>query len=102
MNKSLGQHLIRTQLNEKMAIKTSETVRGAEYDALYEQYVELQKELEERNVILQAERAATPHIRSESGLLKAELEVRSFPCSEHYLADTRSVDCPLCATLRVR
>jgi hypothetical protein len=56
-------------------IKTSETVRGAEYDALYEQYVELQKELEGRDAIFQAERAAT---RSESGLLKAELEVRSF------------------------
>jgi hypothetical protein len=56
-------------------IKSSETVHGAEYDSLYEQYVELRKELQGRDAIFQAESAAT---RGESGLLKAELEVRSF------------------------
>lgn len=72
-------------------IKTSKTVRGSEYDALYERYVELQKELEERDTILQAERVAT---RSESDLLKAEFEVRSFLIQNNIS--------PTCVALTVR
>jgi hypothetical protein len=59
-------------------------VPRAEYDTLYEQCLRLEEEVEGRDMVLRAERAAISTIRAESGLLKAELQVRLFGTKVHY------------------
>lgn len=71
---------------ETSGLKSScveDTVPRADYDALYEQCLELEKEVEGRDMDLQAERAAASSIRGESSLLKAELQVRVFAVMHH-------------------
>lgn len=77
---SLASHTHSGNLLEPSELRSSVAgaVARAEYDALYKQCLELEKRLEERDTVLQAEREAASNVRRESSILKAELEARSF------------------------